>query len=391
MSLEAAATRGEALDHVLLAGPAGSRQDVAGSDRRRRTGRAVRADSWAGARAQRRHRRLSDRARAPGGVLRRRDPPAPTRARGDLLPRDGGPLPADHGRTGSRRTRRDARAAAVHAGRRHDENRAVDDSAARPLRDPAPIGALFPDDLARIVRRSARLLEIEIDDARRSRDRITEPWNAACRKPALEARADYAEVRDERCGDRGGRCCPRPARGRRGRVSTGSTARFSERSARSFGGGPSDSRRWRSRSGRSPTRSRTCTSRISPARPDRANARGGGRRPGGPSSISASNRRVQLAALRGGGRALDAPPDPVAILRRRHVQASTTSSARTAETGRWRPTAPPISGREVRGCEKCGFAYLFELLDDTTRLPTPPFSPATGGADPRLRPAAHSS
>ena len=36
VSIEAAAARGEALDHVLLAGPPGPRQDLAGADRRRR-------------------------------------------------------------------------------------------------------------------------------------------------------------------------------------------------------------------------------------------------------------------------------------------------------------------------------------------------------------------
>ena len=89
-----------------------------------------------------------------------------------FYPGDGGRLPADHGRPGRRRAGRDARPAAVHAGRRHDANRAADDAAARPLRDPAPPRALLrPTTCARIVRRSARLLEVDDRRRRRARDR----------------------------------------------------------------------------------------------------------------------------------------------------------------------------------------------------------------------------
>ena len=90
VSIAAAASRGEALDHVLLAGPPGPRQDLAGPDRRRRARGPVRADRRPGARAQGRRRRVPDRARAARGVLRRRDPPAAARARGDVLSGDGG-------------------------------------------------------------------------------------------------------------------------------------------------------------------------------------------------------------------------------------------------------------------------------------------------------------
>ncbi len=49
VSVEAAVARGEALDHVLLRGPAGPRQDVAGADPRRRARRPVRDDRRPGA------------------------------------------------------------------------------------------------------------------------------------------------------------------------------------------------------------------------------------------------------------------------------------------------------------------------------------------------------
>ncbi len=65
-------------------------QDLAGPDRGRRARRPVRPDRRPGAGAQGRRRRVSDRAGAAVGVLRRRDPPPAARAGGDLLSRDGG-------------------------------------------------------------------------------------------------------------------------------------------------------------------------------------------------------------------------------------------------------------------------------------------------------------
>ena len=96
--IEAARRRGEPLDHVLLAGPPGPRQDLAGAHRRARARRAAGADGGPGARAQGRHRRVPDRARARLGVLHRRDPPAHPRGGGDALPGDGGPPAADRAR-----------------------------------------------------------------------------------------------------------------------------------------------------------------------------------------------------------------------------------------------------------------------------------------------------
>ena len=85
--IEAARRRGEALDHVLLAGPPGPRQDLARPHHRRRARRAAGADRRPGAGAQGRHRRLPDLARAGQRLLHRRDPPARPRDRGDALSR----------------------------------------------------------------------------------------------------------------------------------------------------------------------------------------------------------------------------------------------------------------------------------------------------------------
>ena len=96
-----------------------------------------------------------------------------------------------------------------------------------------------PADLGRIVRRSAAILKVEIDDAgaeaiaRRSRG------TPRVANRLLKRVRDFAEVRgaglDRRA--RGGRGA-RPARGRRRPASTGSTATSSATSARSSAAGP---------------------------------------------------------------------------------------------------------------------------------------------------------
>ena len=51
----------------------------------------------------------------------------------------------------------------------------------------------------------------------------------------------------------------------------------------------------------------------------------------------------------------------------------TCSSARTAATARPRPSATPASAARRSGCSKCGFAFLFELLDDYYPAPNAAF------------------
>ena len=145
MSLEAAAQRGDALDHVLLAGPPGLGKTSLAQILAAELDVPFVMTAGPGAGAQGRRRRVPDRARAAVDLLRGRDPPAAARAGGDVLPGDGGRPAADHRRPGRGRARRDARAAAVHARRRDDARRPADDAAARPLRHPAP---------ARLLRRA---------------------------------------------------------------------------------------------------------------------------------------------------------------------------------------------------------------------------------------------
>ena len=82
--------------------PAGPGQDEPGAHRGRGARRRLRADRRPGARAQGRHRGLPHRPRAARGLLRGRDPPAPARGGGDLLPGHGGPPAPGHARRRAR-------------------------------------------------------------------------------------------------------------------------------------------------------------------------------------------------------------------------------------------------------------------------------------------------
>ena len=189
VSIAAACSRGEALDHVLLAGPPGLGKTSLAQIVAAELGVAVRADRRARARAQGRRGRVPDGAREPRRVLRRRDPPAAAGARGDVLPGDGGRLAADHRRPGRGGAGGDARAPAVHADRRDHEGRAADHPAARPVRDPAPSRALR--------RRRSRADRAPLRAAarggdrrrRRTRDRAAQPRHPARRQPAAQAGA----------------------------------------------------------------------------------------------------------------------------------------------------------------------------------------------------------
>ena len=195
VSLEAARLRGEALDHVLLAGPPGlgktslaqivaAELDVpfvqtAGPALERKGDIAV----------------LPHRAGAALDLLRRRDPPSQPRAGGDLLSGDGGPPAADHRRPGRRRARHDVPlppftlvGATTRAG-----------LLTTPLRDRFGIQhRLEPyagPELAAIVHRSAHILGCAIDEggaaaiARRSRG------TPRVANRLLKRVRDYAEVR----------------------------------------------------------------------------------------------------------------------------------------------------------------------------------------------------
>ena len=191
VSIEAAGGRGEALDHVLLAGPPGPRQDLARADRRRRARRRRSCRPPA--------RRSSARATSPPSSPRSsraasssstRSTACRARWRRPSIPRWRTASCRSPSAQGAGRARGHARPAALHADRRDHPRRAADHAAARPLRHPAPARALR----ARRPRPDRRPLR-RASSASRSTPRgaraIAEPRarHPARRQPAAQARA----------------------------------------------------------------------------------------------------------------------------------------------------------------------------------------------------------
>ena len=342
IALEAAKARGEALDHVLLVGPPGLGKTSLAHIIREELGVGIR--SVAGPALERKDVAAILTALEERDVaLRRRDPPAQPRRRGDPLPGARG-LPARH-RHGPGRRRR-ARSRSTCRRSRSSARRRAPGLLTTPLRD--RFGMTFrldyyePGELAAIVRRSARILGVEIADdaaeeiARRSRG------TPRVANRILRRVRDVAEVRHEgaittRDRARGAR----PARGRRGGARAARPRPAARRSSRSTTAARSASTRSRRRSARSRTRSRTSTSRTSS------------------SSASSSARRAAARSPRSAARIVGAAPEPetkpslldascAADPRHRHVRepASTTSDlADTLGAARTSSTSTPSRGR----------------------------------------------
>ena len=187
--IEAARARGEALDHVLLAGPPGLGKTSLAQIVAAELG--VEFVPTAGPALERKGDVASylTALELALGLLRGRDPPAAARARGDLLSRDGGPQAADHGRPGRGRARGHARPARVHAVGATTRTGLL----TTPLRDRFGVTHRLelyePAELGRIVRRSAGILDV--DDRRRGRrdDRRPLARHAARGQPAAQAGA----------------------------------------------------------------------------------------------------------------------------------------------------------------------------------------------------------
>ena len=221
------------------------------------------------------------------------------------------------------------------------------------------------DDLARIVTRSARVLDVEIDVGRRPRDRRARPRHPARGQPAAAAGARLRRGPRQR-GDRRnrGRRRARPARGRPRRASTGSTARSSRPSASSSPAARSGSRRspWRSR--RRPTRSRTSTSPTCSSAASSNGPRAAAARRCTRSGISASSRRPKTRHC--SDRAFTRAGLGFSVVA--HLFICPNCGQRTTATDRQQGFR-----NQPRGCSKCGFGFLFELLDDYYPAPNAAF------------------
>ena len=138
----AARMRGEAMDHVLLFGPPGPRQDHAQPHHRQRARRQPALDLRAGA----------GEAQGPGGdphqpreerrPLHRRDPPPLAGRRGDPLSGARGLPDRHHDRRRPGGALDQARAPALHPDRRDHPRRHAHQPAARPLRHRRPARVL---------------------------------------------------------------------------------------------------------------------------------------------------------------------------------------------------------------------------------------------------------
>ena len=140
IAIEAARMRGEAMDHVLLYGPARAGQDHARRHHRRGTGGAVHHHLRAGAAEEARpHRHPEQHPRAPG-FLHRRDPPPAAGRGGDAL-LGAGRFPRGHsGGRGAGRAHPFAAHAEVHRHRRHHAPGPGERAPARALRPGAAPG-----------------------------------------------------------------------------------------------------------------------------------------------------------------------------------------------------------------------------------------------------------
>ena len=240
-----------------------------------------------------------------------------------------------------------------------------------------------PAELAQIVRRSAQILDVRLDDEGALAIAAAQPRHAARRQPAAAARARLgARSRATASSARRppmARCaCSRSTSS----GSIASTATSSRALCTSFAGGPVGLTTLAISVGEEPdTIEDVYEPYLLQQRADPAHAarpRGDGARLRAPAASSRRAMRrssereprtacggVQLCNL---GAALRRYPYPS-----RRSRWPTTSSARAAARAPLPPTATRDSARRPQGCSKCGFGFLFELLDDYYPAPDAAF------------------
>jgi Holliday junction DNA helicase RuvB len=205
VSIEAARSRGEALDHVLLAGPPGLGKTSLARIVAEELG--VRFEQTAGPALERKADIAAFlTALEPNAVFFvdeiHRLPRALEETFYPAMEDHQLPITVGQG-AGARIVTLDL--PALHADRARPPARAADHAAARPLRDPHRLEHYGADDLARIVVRSAGVLGRGDRAGRRPRDRRRARGTPAVANRLLKRVRDYAEVRS------GGRIDPRVA------------------------------------------------------------------------------------------------------------------------------------------------------------------------------------
>ena len=219
MSIAAARGRGEALDHVLLAGPPGLGKTSLAQILASELEVPFVMTAGPGARAQGRHRRLPHRARAGQRVLRRRAaPPVAARSRRRSIPRwrtasSRSPSGRARARAWSPSTCRRSRSSAPPPAPACSRRRCATASASSTASSPTT-----RSELAAIVHRSARILAVELDPGGAQAIAAPQPRHAARGQPAAQARPRLRGGQDgRRRHRRGGRPRAHDARGRRAR------------------------------------------------------------------------------------------------------------------------------------------------------------------------------
>ena len=348
--LDAAAARGEPLDHVLLLGPPGLGKTTLAHIIAAETGGALTSVSGPAI------DRKGDLAAILTGLgegdvlfvdeIHRLGP----HRRGAAVLGDGGSLDRHHGRAGRRRPRAAPLAAAVHARRRDDALEPALQAPARPLRHELPARALRP----RRPRRDRAALGGHPRDrdrrGGRGRDRRPLARHAARREPPAAARARLRPGASRRSHRRRRGACRARAHGRRRRRARAPRPRAAARPGRDVprSAGRHHDPRGRPRRGRR-ARSRRCTSRTCCSAGCSSARRRAARSP--PRGSSTSGTRTRRVPTRGSSASAPARsarhvagrsrPRPRAGRRARRAD---PSSARASAADRARPRARSASG-----------------------------------------------
>ena len=249
MSIVAARKRERSARSRAVLRTAGTRQDLARAYYRARTRGESARDLGPRDRAGGRSRRDRQRSRQGRRAVHRRDPSAGARGRGNPLSGDGGLRAEYRGRQGAGRALDEAGGQAVHDGRCDHPLGTAEFAAARSLRPAFPSGLLRRDELAEIVRRSARLLGIKIDDEGAEEIAARSRGTPRIANRLLRRVRDFAQVNEMPVGDPRGRTRRAGiARNRRLRLRPHGSRRFSPRLSTS-----STAVRWASRASPRPS------------------------------------------------------------------------------------------------------------------------------------------